>query len=181
MHDDIALKNGKFTKFEEVPAITKIDLFNQTLAVQKKTEIQKWHKNYKKFLKRFPMFKNEPKMTDAIQVFDIVAYKDRMVEQCQNLPESPFLVQNKTLKCQNLHQNFPHLRLGPIKLETLSEHPTVAMFHDFVTDKECEMMKNKGRNKMKATPLTVPKGKNIYLYLPKAFYKNVPNFFNARC
>ena len=108
------------------------------------------------------MFKNEPKMTDAIQVFDIVAYKDRMAEQCQNLPESPFLVQNKTLKCQNLHQNFPHLRLGPIKLETLSEHPTVAMFHDFVTDKECEIMKSKGRNKMKATPLTVPKGKNIH-------------------
>ena len=43
-------------------------------------------------------------------------------------------------------------------LEILSESPVVAVFHNFLTDKECELMQNKGRNRMKATPLTVRKG-----------------------
>ena len=37
-------------------------------------------------------------------------------------------------------------------------HPTVALFHNFLTDKECEQLRDKGRNRMKATPLTVRKG-----------------------
>ena len=51
----------------------------------------------------------------------------------------------------------PVLRLGPVKLEVHSEQPVVASFHDFMSPGECEEMKSRGRNKMKATPLTTPK------------------------
>ena len=73
------------------------------------------------------------------------------------LPDSKFIVHSTTLKCHNLHKDLPVLRLGPVKLEIHSEQPLVASFHDFMGPGECETMKDRGRNKMKATPLTVPK------------------------
>ena len=41
----------------------------------------------------------------------------------------------------------------------MSENPAVAMFHDFLSDKECERLMEKGRNKMKATPLAIGESK----------------------
>ena len=114
-----------------------------------------WHKQWEKFLGHFPMFEDKP--DDVLQTLDQIAYQKRIEEQCQDLPESKFIIPSITLKCHNLHKDLPVLRLGPVKLEVHSEQPIVASFHDFLGPGECEDMKNRGRNKMKATPLTTPK------------------------
>ena len=160
-HDSVAIKFGKFTKFDEYPTTTRIDPYNPKVAKEKKSTIKMWHKKFKEFKKNFPMFKDEPR--NELQTLDRVAYVDHISEECQNLPSSKYIVHNNTLKCHNLHKNLPNLRLGPVKFEPLSEHPLVGVFHDFMSDSECDKLKEKGRNTMKSTPLTVPKS-NVLFY-----------------
>ena len=160
-HDSAALKYGKVATNNDPPTVTKIDLYNQTLAVKKKQKVKKWHKEFKKFLDKFPMFENKP--DDSFQTLVHIAYHKNITELCQS--NSEYVFHNVTLKCQNLHKGVPHLRLGPVKQETLSEYPTVAIFHDFISEKECDELIEKGRNKMKATPLTIPKGTNVKCFL----------------
>ena len=163
LHDKIALKHGRLTDLnsQTPPIITRIDPFNDKLAERNKATVKKWHKKHKKFLKMFPMFKNEPNMSIQEQYvnYNDVAYLEKIEDQCQNLPNSKYVFYNSTLKCENLHRFQPHLRLGPVKLETLSEYPVVAMFHDFFSEKECEDLKGKGTNRMKATPLSLPESR----------------------
>ena len=155
-HDAAALKHGKFTAGDyRNPSVTRIDPFNVELAKRNRKKVKIWHKEWETFLGNFPMFKDKP--DDVLQTLDQIAYQKRIEEQCQDLPDSKFIFHSTTLKCQNLHKNLPVLRLGPIKLEVYSEQPVVASFHDFMGPGECEAMKSRGRNRMKATPLTTPK------------------------
>ena len=155
-HDASALKYGKFTAADyRNPSMTRIDPFNKELAKNNKKKVKAWHKQWNQFLGHFPMFEDKP--DDVLQTLDQIAYQKRIEEQCQDLPESKWIVHSTSLKCHNLHKDLPVLRLGPVKLEVHSERPVVASFHDFMGPGECETMKSRGRNKMKATPLTTPK------------------------
>ena len=156
LHDDTAIKSGKVTKYSTQDiAVTRIDPYNPTVAKKYKSKIKMWHKTFRELKKKFPMFKNEPK--DNSVFFEQVTYKERLDEQCQMLEDSQYIINNNTLKCHNLHRNLANLRLGPVKFELLSDHPVVATFHDFVTEAACDELQRKGRGKMKATPLTIPK------------------------
>ena len=62
------------------------------------------------------------------------------------------------LQCHHQHRGRPHLRLAPLRLEILSESPSVGLLHTFLTGHQCREMRDKGRGKMKATPLTVLRG-----------------------
>ena len=155
-HDAAALKYGKFTAQDyRNPTMTRIDPFNKELAKINKKKVKMWHKQWEQFLGHFPMFEDKP--DDVLQTLDQIAYQKRIEAQCQDLPESKFIVHSTTLKCHNLHKDLPVLRLGPVKLEVHSEQPVVASLHNFMSPGECEAMKSRGRNKMKATPLTTPK------------------------
>ena len=156
-HDAAALKYGRFTAGDyRNPSMTRIDPFDKELAENNRKKVEMWHKRWEKFLGNFPMFEDKPDDV-FLQSLDQIAYQKRIEEQCQDLPDSKFVVHSTTLKCQNLHKDFPVLRLGPVKLEVHSEQPVVASLHDFMGPDECEEMKSRGRNKMKATPLTTPK------------------------
>ena len=154
-HDSMALKYGKFSNtVEENPAVTRIVPFNETLARSSAKKVKKWKKKFEKFVAKFPMFEE----SDVYTVHDRLAYGDKIDHQCQDLPESPFIVRHGSHQCHNLHKSNPFLRLGPRMLEILAQSPTVALFHNFLTDRECEQLRDKGRNRMKATPLSVQKG-----------------------
>ena len=156
-HDQQALKFGKFSNAAEVDgnvSVTRIVPYNETLAQKHAKKIKKWKKKFAKFVESFPMFEE----SKSISLHDRLAYEEKINHQCQDLPQSPFIVRQGTHQCHNLHKLNPFLRLAPQMLEILSESPVVAVFHNFLTDKECELMQNKGRNRMKATPLTVRKG-----------------------
>ena len=155
VHDDTALRSGKFTNvaLTEV-AFTRIDPYNNTLAKRYKKKVKMWHKNHAEFVDKFPMFQNEPR--DSSVYFEVVALKNRLEDQCQMKENSPFIVHNTSLRCHHHHRHLPHLRLAPVKYESLSEHPGVALFHDFLSDGECDAWQSRGRDRMKATPLTVP-------------------------
>ena len=45
------------------------------------------------------------------------------------------------MKCWNDHRNQPFFRLMPIRVEQLSSHPFIVMFHDFINDKEIKALK----------------------------------------
>ena len=156
-HDKMALKYGKFSNEADVDgnvSVTRIVPFNETLAQKHAKKIKKWKKNFAKFVDTFPMFEE----SKSASLHDRLAYEEKINHQCQDLPESPFIVRQGSHQCHNMHKLDPFLRLAPQMLEILSEAPTVAVLHNFLTDKECELMRNKGRNRMKATPLTVRKG-----------------------
>ena len=74
---------------------------------ERKSIVENWHKKYKSFLKKFPMFKNEPQLPveEEYEYYNEVAYIERIKEQCQNKPESKFINQNVTVKCHNLHKS----------------------------------------------------------------------------
>ena len=154
-HDELALKYGKFSSEADTDvSVTRIVPFNETLAQKHAKKIKKWKKSYAKFVDSFPMFKE----SKSVSLHDKLGYEEKINHQCQDLPQSPFIVRQGTHQCHNLHKLNPFLRLAPQMLEILSEAPVVAIFHNFLTDKECKLMQNKGRNRMKATPLTVRKG-----------------------
>ena len=156
-HDELALKYGKFTNEADVDgnvSVTRIVPFNETLARQHAKKIRKWKKSFAKFVDSFPMFEE----SKSISLHDKLAYEEKINHQCQDLPESPFIVRQGTHQCHNMHKRDPFLRLAPQMLEILSESPVVAILHQFLTEKQCQLMQAKGRNKMKATPLTVRKG-----------------------
>ena len=75
-------------------------------------------------------------------------------------PSHRFLVKS-TLKCEYLHSRNVYRRLGPHKMERLSNTPPVSMFHQFISKEQCDQLKIIGQGKMKATPLTIPKSKNL--------------------
>ena len=77
------------------------------MASENKSIVENWHKKYKSFLKKFPMFKNEPQLPveEEYEYYNEVAYIERIKEQCQNKPESKFINQNVTVKCHNLHKS----------------------------------------------------------------------------
>ena len=84
-------------------------------------------------------------------------------ENCEYLTKFTFIIcnlfhrfqlfKNKTNfngYCELKRNNNPWLLLGPIKTEFMSaENPfQVMMFHDILTDKEIEFMKNEGKSRL---------------------------------
>ena len=46
------------------------------------------------------------------------------------------------LACRYQHHNNPYLKLGPVKIEEMNEWPYVVIFHELMTDYECEHIKS---------------------------------------
>ena len=154
-HDNLALRHGKFSNSaDEDAAVTRIVPFNKTLAEANGKKIRKWKKKFERFVEAFPMFEESSVET----MHDRLAYEEKINQQCQDLPESPFIIRHGSHQCHHLHKSNPYLRLAPKMLEILAENPTVALFHSFLTAAECDSLREKGRDRMKATPLTVRKG-----------------------
>ena len=49
--------------------------------------------------------------------------------------------EEKHLKCYLSDQNNPYLILQPVKIEVFHTKPYIAIFHDLITDRESEMIK----------------------------------------
>ena len=101
------------------------------------------------------------KSSDLASLYQSLVRAEKTSHQCQNIPQSPFLVKS-TPKCEYLYARNVYLRLGPHKMERLSKNPPVSMFHQFLTQDQCDQLKTIGEGKMKATPLTIPKSKYFY-------------------
>ena len=48
------------------------------------------------------------------------------------------------MTCDYIHYNNPFLRLAPFKMETKNKAPFVAIFRDFMTDREMDAFKAHG-------------------------------------
>ena len=80
-------------------------------------------------------------------VYEKLVHAEKISHQCKNIPGSKFLSSKSILKCKNLHKLDAYLRLGPQRLESLSENPSVSMFHDFLTDHQCNEFRGIGKGK----------------------------------
>ena len=56
-----------------------------------------------------------------------------------------------SLQCHFLHHNDPFMKIGPFKMETVSESPFIAIFHDILTKTEMEHMKETSRPNLSRT------------------------------
>ncbi|RWS00626.1 prolyl 4-hydroxylase subunit alpha-1-like protein [Dinothrombium tinctorium] len=70
---------------------------------------------------------------------------------------------DSSLKCYILNQNNPFHTLQPIKIEELHLNPFVAIYHDFLTDKEIEAIKNSATSKLENPINTKLKASHLYV------------------
>ena len=156
IHDNAALKHGKFyiDKNSEI-VTTRINPFSEALANRYQKKFKNWRAKWKSVVDKFPMYK-ESKNEHFARYLNLV-HQEKITDQCQKLKSSRYLNES-VLTCRNLERSNPYLKLGPQKLEILSENPSVAIFHDFLSGSQCDRLKDIGQGKMKATPLTNPKG-----------------------
>ena len=80
-----------------------------------------WERKFAEFVERFPMYEESREAPADIFFADNVAHSEKISSQCQDLPSSPFISRLSSLQCHLLTRHTPHLRLGPLKLETLSQ------------------------------------------------------------
>ena len=155
-HDNIALSHGKFVINKMFPTVTRIVPFNQTLAERHKKKVRRWQKKFAEFVEKFPMYEESSEAPADIFFGDSVAHTEKISEQCQDLPSSPYIRRHQSsLQCHHLHRQLPHLRLGPSRLEILSDSPGVAALHDLLSGQECEEMRGRGSDGMKVTPFNL--------------------------
>ncbi|XP_053564717.1 prolyl 4-hydroxylase subunit alpha-3 [Bombina bombina] len=60
---------------------------------------------------------------------------------CQNLGSQPMLYKDPRMLCSYVTNNHPRLILQPVKRELVSLYPYVVLYHDFVSDREAEIIK----------------------------------------
>ena len=154
-HDSIALSHGKFVINKTFPTVTRIIPFNRTLANRHRRKVRTWERKFAEFVERFPMYEESREAPADIFFADNVAHSEKISSQCQDLTSSPFISRLSSLQCHLLTRHTPHLRLGPLKLETLSLSPGVAALHDLLTPGQCQEMRARGRDRMKVTPFTL--------------------------
>ena len=154
-HDRIALSHGKFVISKTFPLVTRIVPFNQTLAERHRKKVARWQRKFSEYVERFPMFAESEEAPADIFFADSVVHREKISAGCQALPDSPFLSRQGGLSCSLLHRDLAHLRLGPVKLETLSVRPGVAALHDLLSPGQCRALREKGREGMTVTPFTL--------------------------
>ena len=154
-HDKIALSHGKFVISKTFPLLTRIVPFNHTLAERHSKKVARWQRKFSEYVQRFPMFAESEEAPADIFFADSVVHSEKISAQCQDLPDSPYLPLVRGVRCSLLHRDLPHLRLGPVKLETLSTRPGVAALHDLLSPGQCRELREKGRGRMKVTPFTL--------------------------
>ena len=156
-HDKIALSHGKFVISKTFPLLTRIVPFNQTLAERHSKRVARWQRKFSEYVARFPMFAESEEAPADIFFADSVVHTEKISAQCRDLPDSPFLPRlgDARLRCSLLHRSLPHLRLGPVQLETLSVSPGVAALHGLLSPGQCRELRERGREGMKVTPFTL--------------------------
>ena len=157
LHDQVAIRHGKYVMSRTHQyTLTRIEPFDEQVSRQHRKTVDRWKKQWKNFQEKFPMFQ-ESKDAASLSSISHIAHMDKIAAQCQQKPDSPFLAREGAgLLCSHLHKGDPRLRLGPLRLEPLSSKPAVGIFRGFLTDIQCSAFIEKGRGKMKTTPLSVP-------------------------
>ena len=120
-HDQTVMK----PKTRESKARTFLKPVDLNLAKSKKYAKIKY---FKKPRIDTPLFTRNVTDADFVELFEAACRGEKLRK-----PES-----DKEMKCMHLHYQNPYLKLGPFKMEVLSQdpHPFVGVFHDFFSDKE---------------------------------------------
>ena len=96
-------------------------------------------KHFKKPKIDTPLFTRNVNDADFVELFEAACRGEKLRN-----PEV-----DKDMKCMHLHYQNPYLKLGPFKMEVMSQdpHPFVGVFHDFFSDKEIDSYLNLAKGK----------------------------------
>ncbi|XP_078659717.1 prolyl 4-hydroxylase subunit alpha-3-like [Branchiostoma floridae x Branchiostoma belcheri] len=69
---------------------------------------------------------------------------------------------HSTLACRYVRSS-PYFYLSPVKMEPLHQgSPTVTLYHDVITDKEADLMRDMALNRMNRSPVLADEGGNVF-------------------